>query len=108
MKIEKTLKIRNRKSLRELKAYAIQRRDGKRKEMIDSYEYVRERWSPKRVASDFLKNSALPFFIHGAFDIVRAVGNKEESETARSWIDLVENLVESYLSSKADEIIEED
>jgi hypothetical protein len=108
MKIETTIRVHDRKSLQALKAYALKRRDDKKKEMVDSYQYARKRWSPKRVAGDFLKNTALPFFIHGAFDIVRAVGNRDENETAQSWIDLVENLVESYLSTKADEIIDEE
>ena len=103
MMIETNVKVTDRKSLSELKAYVTKQRDLKKAEATSSFTYIKKRWSPKRVATDFLKNTALPFFIHKAFDIVRSVGKTEEHETAQSWIDLIEQLVESYLNRKAEE-----
>ena len=104
MMIERNIKVTDRKSLSELKAYVTKQRDLKKIEATSSFTYIKKRWSPKRVAGDFLKNTALPFFIHRAFDIVRSVGKTEEHETAQSWVDMVEQLVESYISRKAEEM----
>lgn len=107
MKIEKNIQITNRKSLAELKRHSTERRDETKAAVRDSLNYMRGRWSPKRVASDVVKSTAIPLIVHGTFNFVKAIGGRAESIPKNSWLDLVEELVEACFHRKAEEVFEE-
>jgi glycyl-tRNA synthetase (class II) len=108
MRIEKEIKIKDRKSLKELEAHLEYKRDGLRLQMMGRIDAAKEKWSPVHMAEDFLYRTAVPYVIHTLFGLARSFGDVKEHSKQEEWIELVESLIQAIIQRKASEILHDD